>query len=146
MFSEEKIKQVFSAIEENGIDAFDDKSLAELLSILNKEELDYFESHAYLKLENSNRISRVRPLVDFITKKELLRIKQSDIYGLYIESLKRNQYKEFFRTLETKELSDLKKYIICTTRKDNVDASKKIITLITQEIKNKESLKKPCFN
>ena len=32
MFSNEKIKQVFNAIKDNGIEAFDDESLAKLLS------------------------------------------------------------------------------------------------------------------
>ena len=42
MVSEEKIKQVISAIKENGLRSFNDESLAKLLSILTPEEFEIF--------------------------------------------------------------------------------------------------------
>lgn len=51
MLSNEKIKQVFNAIRDNGIEAFDDESLAKLLSILNEEELDEFEKSSFQELD-----------------------------------------------------------------------------------------------
>ncbi len=51
MLSNEKIKQVFNAIRDNGIEAFDDESLAKLLAILNEEELDEFEKNCFSELD-----------------------------------------------------------------------------------------------
>ena len=145
MFSEEKIKQVFNAIKENGLNAFDDESLAKLLSILNRRELDYFEYNSFKELGNQTRITSIRPLVEMYIEADLLRIKNSDIYPLYIESLKKNRYQEFFSSLKVEELGDLKKYLINTSNKKNEKATKKIINMITQEIYEREANKKPCF-
>lgn len=145
MFSEEKIKQVFNAIKENGLNAFDDESLAKLLSILNRRELDYFEYNSFKELGNQTRITSIRPLVEMYIEADLLRIKNSDIYPLYIESLKKNRYQEFFSSLKVEELGDIKKYLINTSNKKNEKATKKIINMITQEIYEREANKKPCF-
>lgn len=145
MFSEEKIKQVFNAIKENGLNAFDDESLAKLLSILNRKELDYFEYNSFKELGNQTRITAIRPLVEMYIEADLLRIKNSDIYPLYIEALKRNRYQEFFTSLKVEELGDIKKYLINTSNKKNEKATKKIINMITQEIYQREANKKPCF-
>ena len=145
MFSEEKIKQVFNAIKENGLNAFDDVSLAKLLSILNRRELDYFEYNSFKELGNQTRITSIRPLVEMYIEADLLRIKNSDIYPLYIEALKKNRYQEFFTSLKVEELGDIKKYLINTSNKKNEKATKKIINMITQEIYEREANKKPCF-
>ena len=145
MFSEEKIKQVFNAIKENGLNAFDDESLAKLLSILNRRELDYFEYNSFKELGNQTRITSIRPLVEMYIEADLLRIKNSDIYPLYIEALKKNRYQEFFTSLKVEELGDIKKYLINTSNKKNEKATKKVINMITQEIYEREANKKPCF-
>lgn len=145
MFSEEKIKQVFNAIKENGLNAFDDVSLAKLLSILNRRELDYFEYNSFKELGNQTRITSIRPLVEMYIEADLLRIKNSDIYPLYIEALKKNRYQEFFTSLKVEELGDIKKYLINTSNKKNEKATKKVINMITQEIYEREANKKPCF-
>lgn len=151
MVSDEKIKQVFNAIKDNGIEAFDDESLAKLLSILNADELDEFEKRCYQELdgiESLNRIMNIRPLVELLVNKELYRIRTGNLYSLYLESLNKGEYREFFKSLRIEELADLKKYVSYTVNnKDevNVSASKKIIKMITKEIKNKELERKPRF-
>ncbi len=149
MLSNEKIKQVFNAIKDNGIGAFDDESLAKLLSILSPQELDEFVQVSYQELdgtEASLRIMKIKPLVETLITKELYRIRISPLYDLYIESLNNGKYREFFKNLKEEELADLKKYISYTAKcKDSVNLSgtKKIINIITKEIKMRDQSRKP---
>lgn len=151
MISNEKIKQVFSAIKDNGIEAFDDESLAKLLAILNEDELDEFEKRSYEELEGMEALKRimdVRPLAEVIINRDLYRIRKSELYNKYIESLKSGEYRDLFKSLRVEELADLKKYVSYTIdNKDesNISGSKKIINMITKEIKKKEEAKKPSF-
>lgn len=147
----EKIKQVFTAIKDNGLDAFDDESLAKLLSILSPQELDEFESTCYQELDGidaSIRIMNIRPLVEVLINAELYRIRTSSVYDLYIESLKNGTYYELFKKLKVEELADLKKYISYTVQAGNPtneSGTKKIINLITKEIKERDQSRKPKF-
>lgn len=149
MVSNEKIKQVFNAIKDNGIAAFDDEALAKLLSILSPLELDEFVRISYQELdgvEASIRIMNIQPLVETLINKELYRIRTSPVYSLYIESLNNGEYREFFKNLKEDELADLKKYISYTARiNDPVNASgtKKIINIIAKEIKMRDNSRKP---
>lgn len=151
MLSNEKIKQIFNAIKDNGIDAFDDESLAKLLSILNQEELDEFERRCFKELDGVDalkRIMNIRPLVEALINKELYRIRRSDLYERYKNAIMKDTYRELFKELKVEELADLKKYVSFTidpTDEANISGSKKIISMITREIKVKEELKKPRF-
>lgn len=147
----EKIKQVFTAIKDNGLDAFDDESLAKLLSILSPEELDEFERTSYQELEGidaSIRIMNIKPLVEVLINAELYRIRTSPVYTSYIESLNNGTYYELFKKLKVEELADLKKYISYTVQAGNEvneSGTKKIINLITNEIKARDQSRKPKF-
>ena len=151
MVSNEKIKQVFSAIRDNGIDAFDDESLAKLLAILNTEEYDEFEKRCYRELDGVDslkRIMHIRPLVEAIINKDLNRIRNSSLYEKYKNSLINENYREFFKGLKVEELADLKKYVsftIDSSNEANISGSKKIISMITREIRQKEEMRKPRF-
>lgn len=151
MFSNEKIKQIFNAIKDNGIEAFDDESLAKLLSILSEEEFDLFESKCYQELdgiEALKRIMSIRPFSKAIVSRELYRIRSNEIYTSYIEALSNGTYQELFKNLKIEELADLKKYVSFTidySDEVNMSGSKKIINMITREIKLKEEKKKPRF-
>ena len=151
MVSNEKIKQVFNAIRDNGIDAFDDDSLARLLAILNSEELDEFEKNCYRELDGIDalhRIMSIRPLVEAIINKDLYRIRNSSLYEQYKKSLVDGNYRELFKELKVEELADLKKYVsftIDSASETNIKGSKKIINMITREIKTKEEMRKPRF-
>lgn len=147
----EKIKQVFNAIKDNGLNAFDDEALAKLLSILSPQELDEFERSCYQELEGidaSIRIMNIRPLVEVLINKELYRIRTSPVYTSYIESLNNGTYYELFKKLSVEELADLKKYISYTVQVGNAaheSGTKKIINLITNEIKARDQSRKPKF-
>ena len=145
MFSEEKIKQVFNAIKDNGLSAFDDVSLAKLLSILNKKELDYFEEYAYKELDNPMRISQVKQIVLMNIDRELNKIRSSQVYSLYIESIKRDDYYNFFKKLKVEELGEIKKYVINTYTPKTEKATKKIVNMITQELYVREANKNLVF-
>lgn len=151
MFSNEKIKQVFNAIRDNGIDAFDDESLARLLSILNEEEFDLFEQKCYQELDGLEalmRIMRIRPFAEAIVMRDLYKIRTNKLYEAYKASLEDDSYREFFKNLRIDELAALKKYVSYTIDNSddvNMSGAKKIINMITREIKIKEELKKPRF-
>ena len=151
MLSNEKIKQVFNAIKDNGIDAFDDDSLARLLAILNAEEFDEFEKRCYEELDGIDALSRImniRPMVEAIINKDLFRIRNSSLYDKYKNSLINDNYRELFKELRVEELADLKKYVsftIDSSDNANISGSKKIISMITREIKVKEEMRKPRF-
>ena len=151
MFSNEKIKQVFNAIKDNGIEAFDDESLAKLLSILSEEEFDLFEARCYQELdgiEALKRIMGIRSFAEAMVVSELYRIRTNSLYDSYNNSLVDGTYRELFKSLKVEELADLKKYVsftIDTSDEENISGSKKIINMITREIKTKEELRKPRF-
>ena len=151
MFSNEKIKQVFTAIKDNGIEAFDDESLAKLLSILSEEEFDLFEARCYQELdgiEALKRIMGIRSFAEAMVVRELYRIRTNSLYDSYKNSLVDGTYRELFKSLKVEELADLKKYVsftIDTSDEENISGSKKIINMITREIKTKEELRKPRF-
>ena len=151
MFSNEKIKQVFNAIKDNGIEAFDDESLAKLLSILSEEEFDLFEARCYQELdgiEALKRIMGIRSFSEAMVIRELYRIRTNSLYDSYKNSLVDGTYRELFKSLKVEELADLKKYVsftIDTSDEENISGSKKIINMITHEIKTKEELRKPRF-
>ena len=151
MFSNEKIKQVFNAIKDNSIEAFDDESLAKLLSILSEEEFDLFEARCYQELdgiEALKRIMGIRSFAEAMVVRELYRIRTNSLYDSYKNSLVDGTYRELFKSLKVEELADLKKYVsftIDTSDEENISGSKKIINMITREIKTKEELRKPRF-
>lgn len=151
MFSNEKIKQVFNAIKDNGIEAFDDESLAKLLSILSEEEFDLYEARCYQELdgiEALKRIMGIRSFAEAMVVRELYRIRTNSLYDSYKNSLVDGTYRELFKSLKVEELADLKKYVsftIDTSDEENISGSKKIINMITREIKTKEELRKPRF-
>lgn len=151
MFSKEKIKQVFNAIRDNGIDAFDDESLAKLLSILTEEEFDLFEQKCYQELgglEASMRIMKIRPFAEALIERDLYKIRTNKLYESYKASLVDGTYRELFKDLKIDELAALKKYVTFTIDSSdevNMSGAKKIINMITREIKTKEELRKPRF-
>lgn len=111
MFSNEKIKQVFNAIKDNGIEAFDDESLAKLLSILSEEEFDLFEARCYQELdgiEALKRIMGIRSFAEAMVVRELYRIRTNSLYDSYKNSLVDGTYRELFKSLKVEELADLK--------------------------------------
>lgn len=151
MVSEEKIKQVISAIKENGLRSFNDESLAKLLSILTPEEFEIFLDKSYSELGGVSavvRINSIRPYVSFLVNKELNKIYNSDIYKLFLESLKRGEYYAYFKSLTIEELASLKKYLTynySSSEELAKSATKKVISMITKEIRLREQNKNLVF-
>lgn len=151
MVSEEKIKQVITAIKENGIKSFSDDELAKLLSILTEEELDIFEEKAFGELGGVNAVVRIhslRPYISYLINKELNKVYQSEVYKLFIEALKRKEYYAYIKSLKVEELASLKKYLSFTYKKNDSLASSatdKLLKLITKEILIKEQNKNLVF-
>lgn len=151
MVSEEKIKQVISAIKENGLRSFNDESLAKLLSILTPEEFEMFLDKSYSELGGVSavvRINSVRSYVSYLVNNDLNKIYNSDIYKMFLESLKRNEYYAYFKSLTVEELASLKKYLTynySNSKKTAKGATKKVINMITKEIRLREQNKNLVF-
>ncbi|MDE6141505.1 MAG: hypothetical protein K2G03_02775 [Bacilli bacterium] len=149
MYNENKVRQVINAIKENHLSAMDDEGLARLLSILSPKEYDALELLSFQELggiEAMMRVSKVKSLVRLMVDRDLYRIKNSDYYAYYLASLANGRYIEFFSTLKTEELADLKKYIYFNVDENNEvqkSGADKIIRIITSEISKRDTIKKP---
>ena len=151
MIDQNKINQVYAAIIENGMDAFQDNDLVKLLSMLNKYELDEAENMAYsiffdkyksdtLAYQNSKRIASVIPLVRFMINDKMYKIRKTNIIDYMNQSLLRHEYHEFFTRCETNELMDIKYYLANNVNvKDpiNMKATKKLISMILKELNSR---------
>ncbi len=151
MIDQNKINQVYAAIIENGMDAFQDNDLVKLLSMLNKYELDEAENMAYsiffdkyksdtIAYQNSKRIASVVPLVRFIINDKMYKIRKTNIIEYMNQSLLRHEYHEFFTRCETNELMDIKYYLANNVNvKDpvNMKATKKLIQMILKELNSR---------
>lgn len=149
MYNENKVKQVISAIKENHLSAMDDEGLARLLSILSPKEYDMFELLSFKELGGIDammRVSKVKPLVRLMVDRDLYRIRNSEFYAYYLASLANGRYIEYFSTLKTEELADLKKYIyfnVDGSNKVQKSGADKIIRIITSEISKRDTINKP---
>ena len=151
MIDQNKISQVYAAILENGLDAFQDHDLIKLLSILNRYELEDADTNAYrifytryksdtLAYQNSKRISSLVPLVRFIINDKMYKIKSSNIIDTMNEALIRHEYNEFLTRCNVDELLDIKYYLSNNVNvKDsvNMSATKKLIAMILKELNSR---------
>lgn len=151
MIDQNKINQVYAAIIENGMDAFQDNDLVKLFSMLNKYELEEAENMAYSKFydkyksdaiafQNSKRIASIVPLVKFIINDKMYKIRKTNIIEYMNQSLLKHEYHEFFTRCETNELMDIKYYLSNNVNiKDptNMSATKKLISMILKELNSR---------
>ena len=151
MVDQNKINQVYAAIIENGMDAFQDNDLIKLLSMLNKHELDEAEKVAYntfydkyksntVAFNNSKRLSSLIPLVILIINDKMYKIRASNIINNMNESLIKHEYQEFITKCETSELMDVKYYLsnnVNINDSVNLSATKKLIAMILKELNSR---------
>ena len=151
MVDQNKINQVYAAIIENGMDAFQDNDLIKLLSMLNKYELDEAERVAYDKFyekaksdtvayQYSRRIASLVPLVKLIINDKMYKIRTSNIIEYMNQSLVNHDYQAFLTKCETNELMDIKYYLsnnVNLNDEVNVKATKKLITIILKELNSR---------
>ena len=67
---------------------------------------------------------------------------------MFLESLKRNEYYAYFKSLTVEELASLKKYLTynySNSKKTAKGATKKVINMITKEIRLREQNKNLVF-
>ena len=81
-FNRVRVKQVFAAILESGIEAFDDYGLAKLLSMLTYTEFEVLKENLINKygISASVKLERIKPLYRFYVEKEINDIRKKDIY------------------------------------------------------------------
>ncbi len=151
MIDQNKINQVYAAIIENGMDAFQDNDLIKLLSMLNKYELDEADKLSYDKFyekyksdtvayQNSKRISSLIPLVKLIINDKMYKIRSSNIIEYMNQSLVKHEYQEFITKCETNELMDIKYYLsnnVNIRDEVNLSATKKLIAIILKELNSR---------
>lgn len=141
-FNKVRVKQVFAAITENGLEPFDDYGLAKLLSMLTPREFEVLKINLsnVLGLRAQIKLENIEPLYRYYVEKEIKHIKRKDIYKYYLESLSSKKYLEFFKSLSVEELADIRKVVVFNldiNSKINRTASKKLFDFITFEIKTR---------
>lgn len=141
-FNRVRVKQVFAAIMENGLEPFDDYGLAKLLSMLTYKEFEILKTNLVDKFgfDAQIKLDKIEPLYRFYVEKEIKAIRRKDLYKFYIEALSNGKYVEFFKSLTVEELADLKKIVVFNVDfKDSVSrsASKKLFDFITHEIRTR---------
>lgn len=145
-FNKIRVKQVYAAITESGLDPFDDAALAKLLSILTIKEFEILRMNLVRELGSSAqiRLDSVEPLYKFYVEKEIMNIRKKDVYRYYLEALSNNAYLDFFKKLTVEELADIRKVVVFSVDMNdalNRSGSKKLFDFITHEIK-KRNMKK----
>lgn len=141
-FNRVRVKQVYAAILENGLEPFDDYGLAKLLSMLTIKEFEILKSNLVNKLglPAQVKLDKIEPLYRFYVEKEIKNIRNKDVYKFYVESLSNGKYVEFFKSLSVEELADIRKVVVFNVDfRDplNMSASKKVFDFITHEIKTR---------
>ena len=151
MIDQNKINQVYEAIIENGMEAFQDNDLVKLFSMLNKYELIEAENSAYFKFydyykseslayHNSKRIESITPLVELMIDDKMKRIKDSNIMEYLNQALMNNSYHEFLSRSDVNDLMNIKYFLsnnVNVHDEVNVRATKKIIAIILKELNNR---------
>ena len=151
MIDDNKINQVYAAIIENGIEAFQDNDLIKLFSMLTKYEVEEAEKVAYSKFYeayksdstayyNSKRIESITPLVLLTINNKMDEIRLTNIIEYFNQSLMRNDYHDFVAKCNVDDLMNIKYYLSNNVNvKDpvNITATKKIIAIILKELNNR---------
>lgn len=151
MVDNNKIDQVYAAIIENGLDAFQDNDLIKLFSMLTKYEVEEAERIAYSKFYdyyksdstayyNSKRIEAITPLVLLTINNKMNEIKNTSIMDYFNQAITRNEYHDFVAKCNVDDLMNIKYYLSNNVNvKDpvNIRATKKIITIILKELNNR---------
>ena len=151
MIDNNKINQVYAAIIENGLDAFQDNDLIKLFSMLTKYEVEEADRIAYSKFSdyyksdstayyNSKRIEAITPLVMLTIDDKMNEIKKTNIIDYFNQAITRNEYHDFVSKCEVDDLMNIKYFLSNNVNvKDpvNIRATKKIIAIILKELNNR---------
>lgn len=156
MINYEKIKLMFENIKSIGLKNFSELSLTKLLENLNPKELDEFFLQVPNNFEN-NSIDAVRliNMQDIVLEQieiDYLKISKSDYYAKFCEDIQNindagrididlTKYKK----LELGNLQFAINHSIDFEDEENIKASSKLISLIKNEIKEREKKTKPTF-
>lgn len=148
MINNDRIDSIYEAIKENSIDAFNDESLAKLLSMLTIDELELFIMNSFEKLGERAyvRLTKIKPFVCFEIKNYIHKIESSDMYKGFLNSVNTNTIREYIISLNATELGELKKILSIKNNEQDKDGINKIINLITSEIRKKDELKTKSLN
>lgn len=145
-FSKVRVRQVYTAIIENGLDPFDDYGLAKLLSILTVREFEVVCVNLVREFGISAqiRLNRIEPLYRYFVEKEIKNIRKKDIYRYYLDAISNNVYQDFFKKLTVEELADIRKVVVYSVDMNdeiNRRGNKKVFDFITHEIKARNIIK-----
>lgn len=140
MINKDRIKPIFDAIKESGIEVFDDEALIKLLSILTKKELKVFIEDSYDELGHGAyiRLFKMQPIIELEINENNYKIESSEMYNNFCKSVDDNTIRDFITTLNRDELGDLKKILSMKKTSDNEKDMNKLIELITLETKKQD--------
>lgn len=148
MINQDRIDSIYEAIKENNIDAFNNESLAKLLSMLTLKELDIFIMNSYDKLGEVAyvRLNKIKSLVEFEINNYISKIEKSEMYKDFIDSINQNSIRNYISALSSNELGELKKILTIKITDKTKDSIIKIVDLIAQEIRKKDEQKTKGLN
>jgi hypothetical protein len=146
MVSEEKVKQIISSVKDSGVYTFDDNQFKDLLTLLNKLELQLFK-----ELLIQNQETEILSKYEAIEEEVVGRIDQkldeldgSELITLFKGALLTNKYIDYLSALQVVDLQSIRFYIsnkVNVDNKDNLNGSIKLVRIISKLLREKETHK-----
>ena len=146
MVSEEKVKQIISSVKDSGVYTFDDNQFKDLLTLLNKLELQLFK-----ELLIQNQETEILSKYEAIEEEVVGRIDQkldeldgSELITLFKVALLTNKYIDYLSALQVVDLQSIRFYIsnkVNVDNKDNLNGSIKLVRIISKLLREKETHK-----
>ena len=146
MVSEEKVKQIIGSVKDSGVYTFDDNQFKDLLTLLNKLELQLFK-----ELLIQNQETEILSKYEAIEEEVVGRIDQkldeldgSELITLFKGALLTNKYIDYLSALQVVDLQSIRFYIsnkVNVDNKDNLNGSIKLVRIISKLLREKETHK-----
>ena len=146
MVSEDKVRQIISSLKETSVYSFDLEQFKQLLTLLNKLELQLFK-----ELLIQNQETEILSKYESIEEEVVGRIDQkldeldgSELITLFKGALLTNKYIDYLSALQVVDLQSIKFYIsnkVNIDNKDNLNGSIKLVRIISKLLREKETHK-----
>lgn len=146
MVSEEKVRQIISSLKDSGVYSFDENQFKDLLTLLNKLELELFKELLINEQENEilNKYQLIEEEVVGRINNKLDELDNSELITLFKGALITNKYIDYLSALQVNDLQSIKFYIsnkVNVDNKDNLNGSIKLVRIISKLLREKETHK-----
>jgi len=146
MVSEEKVKQIISSVKDSGVYTFDDNQFKDLLTLLNKLELQLFKE-LLIQNQETEILSKYESIEEEVVGRidqKLDELDESELITLFKGALLTNKYIDYLSALQVVDLQSIKFYIsnkVNIDNKDNLNGSIKLVRIISKLLREKETHK-----